>query len=333
MQIREEITSVADKLPWGGLVHSAVVRNKDYSLMGFFQYTAQNLSEKTIPIQHFRNGWSLWTEKQHLPGQEDKYYMTLNWNPFYDQSNRIINTLNKKAISVEESIPYFYQTLQQLENSFSPHVQVQILKDDAIISYLRSTLCTLRSAPLTDRPLYLDALLSQDLQFTFRAQDLQIDGQTIGIVTPLGDPEQSKLHILFDRLQEYPYRFARRFLFSDASTYKRDQERYMDKWCAGRSSMLELIRKHLGQGQIFAYDAKSILFWNQDTDSLEIAIRQAETAMKELGIPCIIENYNLKDIFWGSLPGLFRANLTPPAVKLKDMTEIFIEKISEKENY
>ena len=34
--------------------------------------------------------------------------------------------------------------------------------------------------------------------------------------------------------------------------------------------------------------------------------------MKVMELPYIIEDYNRKDVWWGSLPGIFRANVMPP---------------------
>ena len=36
----------------------------------------------------------------------------------------------------------------------------------------------------------------------------------------------------------------------------------------------------------------------------------------------IVEDYNRKDVWWGSLPGLFRANLTPPQMSFAGLQEL-----------
>ena len=36
----------------------------------------------------------------------------------------------------------------------------------------------------------------------------------------------------------------------------------------------------------------------------------------------IVEDYNRKDVWWGSLPGLFRANLTPPQMSFGGLSEL-----------
>lgn len=43
-------------------------------------------------------------------------------------------------------------------------------------------------------------------------------------------------------------------------------------------------------------------------------------------IPFVFEHYNLKDVWWGSLAGLFLANITPPLIGFNSAEEFILHK-------
>ena len=51
-----------------------------------------------------------------------------------------------------------------------------------------------------------------------------------------------------------------------------------------------------------------------------------EVLLGDLGVPYIIEDYNAKDLWWGSLPGLFRAATTPPICGFQTLEELLAVK-------
>ncbi|MEN6623786.1 MAG: hypothetical protein ABFD50_19830, partial [Smithella sp.] len=313
------------RLPWGGLIHTAIVRNKDDDLMGFFQDASTEQPQTAGFKQPLQNGWCLWTEKQHgfdLAQSVDRFFITLVWNPFFNKEGQVVNALDHTIMSREERIPYFYNLLQEIERIFQKRADIRLLTNESVLSYLRSTLTTSRPVPQAPVPLYLDALLSQNLRFVMREDDLEIDGKTIGIITPLGYPEPGALQTLFAQYEAFPYRFVRRFLFCDEHTFQKEQNRYMSRWCSGRKSMLHFLKSRI-QGQLSGYDTSSFLFFHDNATKLQQTLADAEAVMRQLEIPSILERFNLKDIFWGSLPGIFRANLVPPVSKADNWDEFF----------
>jgi len=54
-----------------------------------------------------------------------------------------------------------------------------------------------------------------------------------------------------------------------------------------------------------------------------------EKLLGTLGIPYIVEDYNAKDLWWGSLPGLFRAGLVPPLCGFSSLEELLAMEKSE----
>lgn len=321
-----DVTRIEERLPWGGLIHPSIVRNKDDSLMGFLSYTsAEEPASISVPFR-FPNGWSFWSEKQHRVDSmvcSDHYYFSFVWNPFFNSSGQVVNTLDRSRMSRDDRISYFYNLLQKLEQIFQKRAAVQLLTNDAVLAYLRSTLTVSRPVPPAPIPLYLDALLSQDLHFSMQDDTVILDGKTIGILTPLGYLSPDILQAIFAHYHTFPYRFVRRFLFCDEKTFQKEQNRYMSQWCIGRHSMLRFIQERL-QGNLFGYDTCSFLFSHEDPKQLTTIMEQAQTVMEKLGLPFIVEEFNLKDVFWGSLPGLFRANLVPPVTTADSWNEFFL---------
>ena len=51
-----------------------------------------------------------------------------------------------------------------------------------------------------------------------------------------------------------------------------------------------------------------------------------EKLLGTLGLPYIVEDYNAKDLWWGSLPGLFRAAVVPPICGFRTIEELLATK-------
>ena len=51
-----------------------------------------------------------------------------------------------------------------------------------------------------------------------------------------------------------------------------------------------------------------------------------EKLLGMLGIPYIVEDFNAKDLWWGSLPGLFRAAVVPPICGFRTIEELLATK-------
>ena len=332
-----DLTKIEECLPWARLTDQVILQNKDDSLMGFFQYSHMNKSQPLLENLSFGNGWTLWSERQHLidsSKHQDQFFITLLWNPFFNKNLSIYNTLDHSRVNFRDRISYFSNILEKIKNNCQKEVDIQILSNDDILKYLRSTLTLSTPSVPEAPPLYLDALLSQDLGFTVRKNNIEIDGKNIGILTPLGYLEPPVLETVFSKFEIMPYRFVRRFIFCDEKTFKKEQNRYMSLWCSGRSSMLQFLKDRL-EGHIFGFDTSSFIFFHTDIERLQDFLKKAESILRSLGIPSITEDFNKKDVFWGSLPGLFRANIVPPMTKADNFAEFFLcdyESVKEKQD-
>lgn len=319
-----DLTKMHEYLPWGGLLYPQVVRNKDGSLMGFIEYTT---IRDDIPdavgkekIDEFPRGWALWIEQQHFEGEYQRV-ITLLWQPHIDKKNqRVLNTLDDRPLLEPETGKYFVRVLKDLCTDLSATVFAQILTGEYIFSYLQSTLagkfCHTDYLQDKKEPLYLDAVLSRDIEFTVfgnkteKKNDIEINSHLISIVTPLGYPDMAVLGTLFKAFRDMDYRFVRRFIFVDEETAKKEMKRYMKDWCMGRSSVREFMKKHLINQFNGTYTNSFIFhFTEEEREEKEEYIGRVFEA---IGQTYILENYSRKQCWWGSILGIHRANQIIP---------------------
>ena len=71
-------TDIEEWIPWGGIVHPNVVRQKDGSLFGIIQYEVYDDDiDERIDVHELRRGWSIWMEHQHDASTDTDYNGTL----------------------------------------------------------------------------------------------------------------------------------------------------------------------------------------------------------------------------------------------------------------
>ena len=130
--------TVADWLPWGGLTLPHVVQEKDGSYFGVIRYKAlpEDCVEK-IEIPSFKEGWSLWLERQHVPLQEDGLYIVLCWNPFINKAGYAVNRLNKEVIvKAEDAGIYFATVLDDFAETIGKVTEADVLEYQDVIDFM-----------------------------------------------------------------------------------------------------------------------------------------------------------------------------------------------------
>lgn len=177
MNLLKEYTAakdVAEGLPWGGITMPFVMRQKDgscFSVIEYQPYEKTRLS-KSLHTPDFCRGWSLWSECQHTP-DSDRYFLTICWNPFISRHNpHIENTL---GVEVEQGnfLPCFAQEAQGILREIQSVTTARLLEYQDLMDFLSFTLSMGENRVLMPEvPLYMDALLSQDIEFDFLANDI-----------------------------------------------------------------------------------------------------------------------------------------------------------------
>lgn len=312
--------SVSDWLPWGGLTREDILENKDNSLVGFIRYAPYPTAQPVANIEDLPRGWGLTAECQHgLDGTEQNVLIVL-WNPFI-RSGMITNTIEHKKIRPKENKDYFRKQLYLLRDKINASTKAEVLTYQDILDVLSFALdFGLHPVKLPDVPLYLDALLPQDVDLRFPPNDITIDGQRILVVSLMGGP-----HILpiLSVIASMPYRYIRRLLCMNEKQAKKDVATYSDGWCDGRKYVHHAIFDDILAGSLHGYYEEYFVFLLDEKNDAPFRQFLGDFLTKK-GVCFRFESYNAKDMWWGSLPGIFRADVEPPAVGVKDFDALLL---------
>jgi len=315
--------SVEEWLSWGGITLPHVMQQKGGSCFSVIEYEPYELNylTKKLDLPNFRRGWAMWNERQHtLTG--DKDFLVVFWNPFETKINpNIENTLGDK-VKKENFLEYFGAEVEKLCAELSKVTRVKLLEYQELMNFLSFELNMEEiEVKMPDVPLYMDALLSQDVQFDFKANDIYINGKKLLVLTL---PTLPNAWEIFEKVKNFPYRYVRRILLFDGQESKQEMKNYASQWCPHRKIMLKEIEKEIlasfngycWNGFIFRLDETEYETFRQDMDEY--------LTLKE--IPFVFEHYNLKDVWWGSLAGIFLANITPPLIGFNSAEEFILHK-------
>ena len=174
---------------------------------------------------------------------------------------------------------------------------------------------------MPDVPLYMDALLSQDVQFEFKANDIYINGKKLLVLTL---PTLPNAWEIFEKVKNFPYRYVRRILLFDEHESELEMKKYAGQWCPRRKIMLKEIEKEI-LAKFNGYCWNGFIFRLDEAD-YENFSSDMEEYLTGKEIPFVFEHYNLKDVWWCSLAGLFLANITPPLVGFNSAEEFILHK-------
>ena len=302
-------TKVEEWLTWGGITLPAVMQQKDGSCFSVIEYEPyeKNYFTKKMEIPKFCRGWAMWNERQHkLKG--DKNFLVIFWNPFAMKENSYIeNTLGEK-VEKKFFLKYFNEEVEKISKEISKVTRAKLLEYQELMNFLSFSL-TLeeKEIKMPEVPLYMDALLSQDEQFEFTANDININGRKLLI---LSLPDLSNVWEMFEEIKKYEYRYVRRILIFDERESEIEMKKYCGNWCPNRKIMQkEIERGILSKFNGYYWSGFIFLLNNEEYEEVRTALEKYLT-LKESAF--VFEKYNLKDVWWGSLAGMYLANITPP---------------------
>ena len=314
-------TAVDEGLPWGGLTLSHVMQQKGgsfFSVIEYVPYERKNSAPK-LELPEFRRGWAVWNERQHTP-ETDRDFIVLFWNPFETKAEPFIENALGEKISKGGELKYFGEVAEKFCRELSKNTAAKLLTYQELLDFLAFTLTLdAKAVAMPEVPLYLDALLSQDVRFKFQANDIFINDNRVFVATL---PTVLSPWRLFDRIKNFRYRYVRRMLIFSKPEAELDLKKYDRKWCPRRKVMLEEIES----GVLLAFNGyyySGIIF---QLDEAEYAAARSilEEYLTAEGAPFIFEQFNLKDVWWGSLPGVFLANITPPVTGFDSFEEFIL---------
>ena len=316
---------VSEGLMWGGITLPQVIQQKDGSCFSVIEYEPyeKNYLTKNLNLPEFRRGWAIWNERQHtLKG--DKNFFVIFWNPFETKENPYIeNTLGSK-VKKKEFLKYFSEEVERILQEFSKVAQLKLLEYQELMDFLSFELTQEETKiGMPEVPLYMDALLSQDVNFNFKANDIYINGKRILAVTL---PELLNDRELFEGLKNFSFRYVRRMLTFDEKESETELKKYTSKWCSGRKIMLEEIARGI-LSKFNGYCWNGFILQLEDSE-YKTTRAYFEKYLQSKQTLFIFEEYNLKDVWWGSLAGMYLANITPPIVGFNSVEEFILNEES-----
>lgn len=315
---------IAEWLPWGGLVRDCVLRNKDDSFLGIIQYDPIFISdeiEKEIRNQNYQKGWSIWTEEQHTPDFDASYFI-LSFNPFYNLvSSSVDNAIDNITLKRENVLRYFELKLKEIAKDLSTVTSVKILTYQEILDVLSFSLSLgENTVRMPEIPLYLDVLLSQDLNVEFLENGIKINDKILLVLSLPSIPDLSIMEVLREAFKKIPYRYNQRMLFFNKKDAKKEFDDYTNTWCSGRKYMRKSIQEGL-LSNLNGFYSNTFIFHLED-EHFDTVFAYIQGILNTLELPYVFEQYNLKDTWWGSLPGIFRANINPLIVGFSSLNEL-----------
>lgn len=314
--------AVHEWLPWGGLTKPYVVQQKDGSFFSIIKYEPYILTNK-IKYRDYKRGWIIWCEKQHKDNI-DEYYLVVCWNPF--NNNKL-----EKSNSKEENLEYFFREMKAIEEEMRRLTSCKLLTYQEVLNFLSFTLSFGEDHVLMPEiPLYLDVLLSQNIKIDFTDNGLNINDKNIMVLSLTANPAEKDLNNIFELFVTLPYRYVRRMLLLDKKSTEDNMGKYMNRWCSSRFKMKKRILDGL-ISNLNGYYSETI-FVSIAQDIYEEIAFQVTNYLDKSGISYLLESYNAKDIWWGSIAGIFRANITPPITGFNHFEDFLItrkEKIAD----
>ncbi len=313
-------------LPWGGLVRPTVMRNKDFS---FFGVISHNRLSAPIPPLELPKGWSIWAEEQHR-GNETNYFFVVCWNPFWstigDESE---NALKNRRIQKRKAPDYFAEELSRIGDLIKKaDPSCRVLEYQDIVDFLVFSLSFGENhIQMPEIPLYFDVVLTDGLDVEFDDNDISILEKNVIVLSLPSCPRAELLDDIRKEFTDIPYRYVRRNLCMNMDEAEDKMEEYTKGWCSSRGYMKRAIMNGI-MLPMTGYYSEQIIFSLPD-NLFDESLRYVREFMDKLCVPYILENYNLKDVWWGSLAGCFRANIRPMLTGFKNLNDFLIQPLAE----
>lgn len=337
-------TALEEWLPWGGIIQPHVMKQKDSSLFAVLQYLPYtlDLSQEKLQLPDafpFSRGWVLYNEHQHKAGEADgNDYLVICWNPFVSPNKRYVeNSLPHERVDKNETITYFTQTIERFRQMLLPYTEAEFLTYQDLMDFLSFSFTHgMHYAEMPEIPLYMDVLLSQDAKMTFGDNDIYLDGQRLFLVRMLS-AEPADIATLYDALTNLTFRHTQRLLLFSQKEAQKDLTEYLTTkiefgqrtlWCPSR----KILRREVVQGLLGKYNGYYTnlfqFFLPQEDDERFRSFFARQ--LNQLQCSYIAESYHLKEAFWGSIPGLFLADIQPPVIGFSHLSEFLTAQIKRK---
>lgn len=321
-------TAFEEWVPWGGIVVPFIMRQKDGSMFSVIHYQPYSIERGCENIDFpFKRGWILWHEHQHgTNNQSVTEYLVICWNPFITSSSNYVQNYIHEKIKVCETLEGFEREIKLFLAKLQKYTSAELLEYQELMDFLSFTVSMGDDhVKLPDVPLYMDALLTQNIDFNFGTNDIYINGKRLLVISATTPPPLLDFYYALDTLN---FRHVRRLeLFSENEAAK-ELCKYTSKWFPSRKVIRRIALADI-LGKYNGYYSDVFLFL-VNSDEYEKVKSMVVKLFDKTECSYVLENYNLKEVFWGTLPGLYLANARPPMIGFESLAEFLSAKIIEK---
>ena len=287
---------------------------------------------------------------------ESKYYLTLVYLPPADQQKKIEDFFIEKGQAVagdtyETHLKTFINECDRLYSLLSDILpEAQPLDDDETLTYLHSCVSPEHHFVKTPEiPMYLDGVIADTPLIS--GLEPRLGDYHLRVVSILGFPGSTMPGIL-DNLNKlnFEYRWVTRFLPLDKKEAIAELGRYRRMWFSKRKGIATLIKETITGTESaivdndatnkamdadsalqevaddvvsYGYFTASAIVMDKDYNIAEKKVRALEKTINGLGFTVINETLNAVDAWFGSIPGLCRANVRRPLLSTLNLSHIF----------
>lgn len=311
-------------LPWGGITYESMVRNKDDSILAVIQYDPLPVKHKHFSkndFPEFPKGWSLWFDRCHTK-ENDALYIVICWNPFRDRRHNNTNVLHPKLSVQNNDEAYFMAEITGFIKQLRRYTKCRLLNYQEIYDYFSFVISIgTKTVQMPEVPMYMDVDFSSFVKVEFLSNGITIDDKRI-VMLNLPSVPTDELYKFFSFFEEINYRYVRRMLTMTRQDAEKEMSEYTKKWCPGRTSIKDAIMDGI-LSEFNGYFYNAFIFCIEKDEYTEF-IKLLRKASAKLSLAYVLENYNLKDAWWGCVPGCFAANITPPVIGFESLAELLL---------
>lgn len=287
---------------------------------------------------------------------ESKYYLTLVYLPPADQQKKIEDFFIERGQAVasdtyETHLKTFINECDRLYSLLSDILpEAQPLDDDETLTYLHSCISPEHHFVKTPEiPMYLDGVIADTPLIS--GLEPRLGDYHLRVVSILGFPGSTMPGIL-DNLNKlnFEYRWVTRFLPLDKKEAISELGRYRRMWFSKRKGIATLIKETITGTESaivdndatnkamdadsalqevaddvvsYGYFTAAAIVMDKDYNMAEKKVRALEKTINGLGFTVINETLNAVDAWFGSIPGLCRANVRRPILSTLNLSHIF----------
>lgn len=275
---------------------------------------------------------------------ENKYYLTLQFLPPLQTTNKLANLFFEKTINSESDYAKSLASFITVTNRFLDILRsivftVEFLNDTETLTYLHSIISTKNHVVKPpETPMYLDAFLADTHLVGGLA--LELGDQHLRTISILTFPD-STLPAILEQLNHLPfsYRWVTRFIPLDKTDAEVELKRYKRNWFAKRKGMLQILQEVFSKTEsqlvdsgaltkardadmalqelaadyvVYGYYTATITVMHSDLQKVAVMQREVERVINGLGFTTISETFNAVSAWLSSLPGQAYANVRAP---------------------